>query len=119
MTESANIREMRFLIFCDMKCEWARKAYTVCCTRDERSSLAWFKTSIWKLREMRKESEKGRCSLCRGEEEGALHILLKCSEKRKWREQFLSRKWLIVNEEATYKRITNCTNAVELRNIRK
>jgi hypothetical protein len=30
---------------------------------------------------------------------GRKKILLKCSEIRKWREQFLSRKWLIVNEE--------------------
>jgi hypothetical protein len=31
----------------------------------------------------------------------------------------LSRKWLIVNEEVDYKIITNCTNAVELRNTGK
>jgi hypothetical protein len=67
---------------------------------------------------MRKGFENGRCPLCR-EEEKLLHILLKCSETRKWRERFLSRKWLIVNEEVTYKRAINCTNAVELRNIGK
>jgi hypothetical protein len=38
---------------------------------------------------------------------------------RKWMEQFLSRKWLIVFGEVAYKRTINCTNAVELRNIGK
>jgi hypothetical protein len=67
---------------------------------------------------MRKASEKGRCPLCR-EKEDAVHILLKCSETRNWREQFWSRKWLIVNEEVAYKTKKKCTNAVELRNIGK
>jgi hypothetical protein len=31
----------------------------------------------------------------------------------------LSIKWLVVNEEVAYKRIMNCTNVVELRNVRK
>jgi hypothetical protein len=47
-----------------MKQEWAREKYIVCCTRKERSGLAWFKTDIWKLRGMRKGVEKGRCPLC-------------------------------------------------------
>jgi hypothetical protein len=64
---------------------------------------------------MRKGFEKGRCPLC-SENEDAVHILLKCSETRKWRDQFLSRKWQIVNEEIAYKKITNCTNIIELRN---
>jgi hypothetical protein len=51
----ANTGEKRSLIcYCDMKFEWALEAYTVCCTRNERSGLAWFKTGIWKLRGMRK-----------------------------------------------------------------
>jgi hypothetical protein len=74
-----------------MKQEWATEEYTVCCTRNERSGLAWFKTGTWKLRGMR----KGRRPLC-SEGEDAIHILLKFSETRKWREQFLSRKWLRV-----------------------
>jgi hypothetical protein len=53
-----------------------------------------------------------------GKKMDALHILLKCLETRKWREQFLSRKWVTANEEVAYKRILNCTNVVEL-NIEK
>jgi hypothetical protein len=37
---------------------------------------------------MKKGSEKGRCHLYSEEEEDPIHILLKCSETRKWREQF-------------------------------
>jgi hypothetical protein len=65
---------------------------------------------------MRKGFEKGRCHLCR-EDEDAVHILLKCSKTRKWREQFLSRKWLGLNEWIVFKKIINCTNITELRNI--
>jgi hypothetical protein len=44
-----------------MKLEWTRKANTVCCTRNERSGSAWFKTGTWKLRGMRRVFEKRRC----------------------------------------------------------
>jgi hypothetical protein len=63
--------------------------------------------------------EKGWCPVCRKEED-ALRILLKCSQTKKWRKQFLSGKWFIVNEEeVAYKWIICFTNAVELRNIEK
>jgi hypothetical protein len=66
---------------------------------------------------MRKGSEKGRCPLY-SEEEATIYILLKCSETRKWREQFLSRKWLRFNEWIVFKKVINCNNSIELRNIR-
>jgi hypothetical protein len=44
-------------------------------------------------------------------------VALKCSETRKWREKLLSRKWPMVNEQIAYKKIINCANAVELRDI--
>jgi hypothetical protein len=56
--------------------------------------------------------EKGRCPLWRGED-NTLHIILKCSEMRKWRELLLSRKWLTPNEQAPYNIIINCTNIAE------
>jgi hypothetical protein len=57
-----NIKERQSLIFySEMKQEWAREENIVCCTRNKRSGLAWFKTGIWKLRAMRKGYEKGRC----------------------------------------------------------
>jgi hypothetical protein len=66
---------------------------------------------------MRKGFQKGRYPLC-SKDEDAIHILLKCSETRKWREQFLRRKWLMLNECIAYKKIINCKNIIELRNIR-
>jgi HKD family nuclease len=48
-------------------------------------------------------------------------LLLKGSDARKLREQCFSTKWLNINDDATYKRIMDYTNA-ELRdteNIRK
>jgi hypothetical protein len=65
---------------------------------------------------MRKGFEKGRCPLC-NEEEDPIHILLKCTETRKWREQFLNRKWLRLNELIVLKKIINCNNSIELRDI--
>jgi hypothetical protein len=47
-----------------MKQEWAREEYIVCCTRNERSGLAWFKTGICKMRGIRKGFDKGRCPVC-------------------------------------------------------
>jgi hypothetical protein len=109
----SKIKEKISLIFySDVKQEWAGEQYISCCSRTERSGLAWFKIGIWKLRGMRKESEKGRCPLC-SEEEDPIHILLKCSETRKWREQFLNRKWL----RPAFKKIINCNNSIELKNI--
>jgi hypothetical protein len=63
--------------------------------------IAWFRAGIWKFRGTRKGLEEGRCPLC-NEHEDAVHILLKCPETRKLREQVLSRKWLTANEEIAY-----------------
>jgi hypothetical protein len=37
---------------------------------------------------------------------------------RKWKEKFLSRKWLI-SEEVAFERVMNCTYVVELKGIGK
>jgi hypothetical protein len=88
----SKIKEKSSLIFySEMKQECAREQYISCCSSTERSGLAWFKTGIWKLRGMRKGYEKGRCPPC-SEDKDAVHILLKSSETRKWRQKCLSRK---------------------------
>jgi hypothetical protein len=61
--------------------------------------------------------EERRCLLRRGEG-GVVCIILKCSEQKKRRKKFLSIKCLTVNENVACKRIINCTNAVELRDIK-
>jgi hypothetical protein len=77
----------------------------MCGSRNDRMGTAWFRAGIWKLRGMRKGLEIGRCPLCNGEED-AIHILLKYPETRR-----------LFNEELAYKKIINCTNTVELRNL--
>jgi hypothetical protein len=99
-----------------MKLLWDRADYVLCGSRNDTMGIAWFRAGIWKLRAIRKGLEIGRCPLCNGEED-AIHILLKCPETRRLREHFLSRKWQIINEELAYKKIINCTNTVELRNL--
>jgi hypothetical protein len=74
-----------------------------------------FKAGIWKLRGTRNGLENGRCCLC-NEEEDAVYILLKCAEMRRLSEH-LSRKWQTINEEIAYKKIINCTNTLEIRNV--
>jgi hypothetical protein len=54
----------------------------------------------------------------RGREEGAEHTLLNCSETKKWNE-FVCSKWLNINEDIVYRRITNCTNIMKLKNTGK
>jgi hypothetical protein len=88
----------------------------MCGSRNDRIVIAWFRADIWKLRGIRKGLEIGRYPICNGEED-AIHILLKCPETMRLREHLLSRKWQIINEELAYKKINNCTNAVELRNL--
>jgi hypothetical protein len=62
---------------------------------------------------MRKGLEIGKWPLC-NDEKDAVHILLKFPERRRLRENLLSR---IINEQLAYKKIINCTNTVEVRNL--
>jgi hypothetical protein len=47
---------------------------------------------------MRRVYEEGRWPLC-GEEEDAVHKLLKCSETRTWREQFWVENGLLLTKK--------------------
>jgi hypothetical protein len=88
----------------------------MCGSRNDRMGIARFRAGIWKLRGMRKGLEIGRCPLCNVEED-AVHIILKCTETRRLREHLLSRKWQIINVQLAYKKIINCTNTVDIRNL--
>jgi hypothetical protein len=55
---------------------------------------------------MKKGFDKGRSSLCR-EEEGGVQLLLQYSETKTRMEQFLSSKWLNINEGVSCRRINN------------
>jgi hypothetical protein len=64
--------------------------------KERDGGIARFENVIWNLRGKRKISRKESCPLCEGAG-GVVHILIKYSEKRKWRDKMLSRKWLIDN----------------------
>jgi len=66
------------------------------CTSVERSGLAWLRLGIWEIKCKRKGVGKGRCLLYK-EEENVVHILLKCNEIQRWREEFLDNKLLYIN----------------------
>jgi predicted metal-binding transcription factor (methanogenesis marker protein 9) len=57
---------------------------------------------------------RGRYSLCRVEET-ASHILLNCSEPKRWREKFLRRKWLDIKDETVFKISVECTKITRAR----
>jgi hypothetical protein len=99
-----------------MKLLWVREEYVTCCSRKDRSGIAWLKAGNWKLRGTRKGLGNGRC-LLRNEEEDAVHILLKFPETRRLRKHLLSRKWQTINEEIAYKKMINSSNTLEIRNI--
>jgi hypothetical protein len=81
-----------------MKHRWGGDEYIELCSTNERNGLAWMKAEVWKLRGIRRGLKKGTCPLCRGNED-IKHILLSCPETKKWRMQFMSKKWLCINEE--------------------
>jgi hypothetical protein len=56
-----------------------------------RNGLAWFKAAMWKLGQIKKGTDRGRCPLCIGKRE-VLRIALKRFETRNWREPFLAQE---------------------------
>jgi hypothetical protein len=80
--------------------------------------IIWLKAGIWKLRGIRRGFERGRCPLCL-EKEDAKHILLKCPETKKWREECVSSNWLSINEDLAYRKIISCTNANKIKSLGK
>jgi hypothetical protein len=52
-------------------------------------------------------------------EEDAKHILLKCSETKKWREECVNSKWLNINEDIAYRKIINCTIVTKINTTAK
>jgi hypothetical protein len=71
------------------------------------------KAGVWKLRGIRRGWEKRTCPLRRGNED-AKHTLLSCPETKKWRIQFINKKWLCISEEPAHKKIVNCINKAHI-----
>jgi hypothetical protein len=68
-----------------------KKLYTECCSRKQRSGIAWLIAGIWQLKGVRRNADKGRCPLC-FEREDVKHILLECKETKYWREKLIHDK---------------------------
>ena len=73
--EKSSLTLYRKLNFC-----WGKKLYIECCSRKERSGIAWLIAGTWQLKGVRRNADKGRCPLCL-QEEDVKRILLECKEK--------------------------------------
>jgi HKD family nuclease len=51
--------------------------------------------------------------------EDAKHILLKCSETKKWKEECVNSNWLNINQELAYRKIISCTNVNKIKSLGK
>ena len=51
----------------EMKKEWGIELY-VCCCRNERSAIAWFRLFVWKFVGLKEGVESGICAFCQEEE---------------------------------------------------
>jgi hypothetical protein len=94
-----------------MKKRWQKEAYVNCCFRKER-------TGMWRMRGIRRGLGKERCTLCYKQED-CDYVLLTCPETMKWREEFLCKKWLDLNQDLVLKKIINFCSVLDLRNIGK
>jgi hypothetical protein len=52
------------------------------------------------------------------EKEDVKHILLECKETKYWREKLIHNKWLNMNKEITYRKISK-TNTTHIQNVGK
>jgi hypothetical protein len=102
----------------ELNFSWGKKLYTECCSRKERSGIAWLIAGIWQLKGVRRNADKGRCPLCL-EREDLKHILLECKETKYWREKLIHDKCLNMNKEITYRKILKKTNRAHIQNLGK
>jgi hypothetical protein len=61
-----------------------------------------------KLKGIRRNTHKGGCPLCLGEEDVRLIYL-------DWRTNFLNEKWLNMNKEIAYRKILRCSDKDQVR----
>jgi hypothetical protein len=80
--------------------------------------MAWLIAGIWQLKGVRRNADKGRCTLCL-EEEDVKHIVLECKETKHWREELIHDKWLNMNKEITYRKILKTIYRTHIQNIVK
>jgi hypothetical protein len=70
------------------------------------------------IEQVRRNADKGRCSLC-FEKEDVKHILLGCKETKHWRVKLIHDKWLNMNKEVAVRKTVKITNRVHIQNLGK
>jgi hypothetical protein len=71
---------------------------------------------MWKLKVIRRNTDKGKCPLYLGEED-VKHILPDFLETRNWRMKFLKEKLLNLNKEIAHRKILRVTNKEQIRYV--
>jgi hypothetical protein len=84
-------------VYRELNSSWGKHLYTECCSRKERSGIAWLIAGIWQLKGVRRNADKGRCPLC-FEKENVKHILLDCKETKHWRLKLIHDERLNMNK---------------------
>jgi hypothetical protein len=98
---------------------WGKKLNIGCFSREERRGISWLLAGIWQLGGVRRNADKGRCTLC-FEREDVKHIFLYCKETKHWRLTLIHDEWLNMNKEVAYRKIKKkITNKVHLQNLWK
>jgi hypothetical protein len=105
-------------LYRELNFSWGKKLYLECCSRKERSGIAWLIVGIWQLKGVRRNADKERYPLCL-EEEDVEHILLECKETKHWRVKLIHDKWLNVNREVACRKIVKITNRTHIQNVGK
>jgi hypothetical protein len=98
---------MSLVFYKEMKLKCNMEEYVNCCSRKKRAGIAWGRVGIWKLRGIMRVFKNGRCPLCYELEE-ATHILLICTETKESREEVLCKKWMGLDKDTAFKKITGC-----------
>ena len=76
----------------------------------------WLLAGVWQLKEMRRNTHKGRCLSYLGEED-VIHIPLHSLETINWGLKFLNDMWLGMNKKIAYMKVLRCTNKDQIRNL--
>jgi hypothetical protein len=58
------VKKIALAMYRDANFSWGKRLRTQCCTRKEKSGVAWLLAGVWKLRGIIKKINKGRSSLC-------------------------------------------------------
>jgi len=75
-----------------------KNPYIKCCSRKEKSGIAWLVAGVWQLKGITRNTVKRRSPLCSGKQD-IKRILLDCLKTRNWRRKFLNEKLLSRNKD--------------------